>query len=589
MTRAGAAWLLSVVVGFAALAPATAAAKSPPSRGPSHINPAVQLDALSCASSGNCGAVGGYDDGLGNSQGLLATESHGKWKPAVEAQAPAGAAVAPFKLSDGGALVDISCPAPGQCAAVGRYVDSRRVDHGVLFSESRGRWSRGVRLRLPANAIAAPKPKSSAVDLLGLAGVSCSSVGNCVAVGSYETNAEVWEAMLVVERRGHWLRAVQAPLPTGAPIAGQNALLLSVTCSGSGQCTAAGAYVDAFGHQQSLLVSGTPGSWSAAPPPAAPSDANTDPNLTPSSIACANTGVCAAVGTYINPLQNSLGLLLSESGGQWSGGTGAMLPANAAPASTVGDQTVVLSSVACPQAGACTAVGWYYDNYENSQGLLVTENGSSWEPGAEITLPSDAVAGIEKQSAGLGWISCASVGNCLATGVYTDIGYNSQGLLLSEVNGSWQTGVESPLPTNAGTPQYAAVDQSDCTGAGDCAVIGQYTDHRGNVLGYMLSERGGVVGPATELTLPRATAAEARLSLQAILVPAERAARLTRIRSSHHFDYEYQAVEAGTVASNWFATVAGRRVLIATGGARAKGPGRVTLRMRLTIVAAAAC
>ncbi len=194
-------------------------------------------------------------------------------------------------------------------------------------------------------------------------------------------------------------------------------------------------------------------------------------------------------------MQNSLGLLLNESGGSWAGGTGAALPANAAPASTVGDQTVVLASVACPQAGTCTAVGWYFDNDENGQGLLVTQTGGVWQPGAEVTLPSNAVGGLEKQSAGLDWISCASPGNCLATGVYTDLGYNSQGLLLSEVNGVWQAGVESPLPRNASTVQYAAANQSDCTSVGVCTVIGQYNDTRGNVLGYVLSEAGGTWGP----------------------------------------------------------------------------------------------
>ena len=69
-----------------------------------------------------------------------------------------------------------------------------------------------------------------------------------------------------------------------------------------------------------------------------------------------------------------------------------------------------------------------------------------------------------------------AVGNCLATGVYTDAGYNSQGLLLSEVDGVWRTGLESPLPANAGDIQYAAASQSDCTGVGDCTVIGQYND-----------------------------------------------------------------------------------------------------------------
>jgi hypothetical protein len=577
MTRMPAVWLLSTVIGLAAMAPPAVAAKTP-----TQINPAVELQALSCASTGNCSAIGGYDDGLGDSQGLLVTESHGRWGQAVEAQAPAGAAVEPFKLSDGGGLVDISCPAAGDCAAVGRYTDSRRIDHGVLFSETRGRWSRGVQLRLPANAVTPTKPKSTAVDVLGIGGTSCSSVGNCVAVGGYETNAEVWDAMIIVERHGHWSRAIPAPLPAGAPVAGQNAVLLSITCNHAGQCSAAGAYVDAYGHQQSLLVSGSGASWSAAAPPTPPSDANSDPNIIPTSIACASSGECAAVGTYINPLQNSLGLLLNEAGGHWASGTGATLPADAAPASTVGDQTAVLASVACPQAGACTAVGWYFDNDENGQGLLVSESNSSWQPGIKVTLPSNAVGGLEKQSAGLDWISCASLGNCLATGVYTDIGYNSRGLLLSQSGGVWQTGVESPLPRNAGTVQYATANQSDCTAVGDCTVIGQYNNNRGDVLGYMLSEQGGVWGHATELALPPVNATEARLSLLAILTPEKRTAQLAQIRASRRFVYEYQAVEPGTATTSWYAAQGRKRMLIARGSVRVKGAGRVELKLHLT-------
>jgi hypothetical protein len=577
MTRKPATWLLSTVVWLAAVAPSAAVAKSKPN---TQVNPAVQLQSLSCASADDCSAVGTYDDGLGYSQGLLVNESAGSWQQAVQAEPPAGAASAPFRLANGGGIAGISCPAPGECTAVGRYIDSHRLDHGVFFSETHGHWNRGVPLLLPSNAIAPPKPKSGDVDVVGLSGVSCSAPGDCVAVGTYETNAEIWDPLIVVERDGRWTRAIEAPLPAGAPIAGQNAVLTTVTCSQIG-CTAAGVYVDPSGHQQMLAVSGSGDTWSAAPTPAAPGDANSDPNIIPSSIACAGPGTCAAVGTYINPLQNSLGLLLSETGGRWASATGATLPAGAAPAGTVGDQTVVLSSVACPQAGACTAVGWYFDNDENGQALLVTQAGGSWQPGTEVALPSNAVGGLEKQSAGLDWISCASVGNCLATGVYTDIGYNSQGLLLTESGGTWQTGLESPLPPNAASVQYAAADQSDCTAAGTCAVIGQYNDQRGNVLAYVLSERDGTWGHASELRLPPVSTTEARLSLAAILIP-QRRPRLTQVRVAHHIYYAYQAVEAGTATSAWYASVHGRRVRIASGSVRVERPSRYTLELSLT-------
>jgi hypothetical protein len=576
MTRSPAAWLLSIiVVGLAALAPTASAAQ---------INPAVQLTALSCASTGNCTAVGTYDDGLAESQALLVTETNGMWQQAVKAQPPVDAALGPFKASNGGGLADVSCPSAGDCVAVGRYTGSGNIDHAVLFAETHGRWARGTRVQLPANATRPTKPKSGVVDDLRLAAVSCSSVGDCVAVGNYETNAEVWEGLILTETDGHWSSPIEAPLPARAPIAGQDAVLLAVTCRATGACTAAGKYVDAAGHQQGLLISSSGGTWAAVPAPTPPNDANVDPSIVPSSLACADADDCAAVGTYINPLQNSLGLLFSETGGVWGDGTGATLPADAAPSGTVGDQTVVLASVACPQAGDCTAVGWYFDNDENGQGLLVDEDGGTWQPGVEVTLPANAVQGLEKQSAGLDSIACPAIGNCLATGVYTDGGYNSQGLLLSEVGGVWRTGLESPLPPNAGSIQYATADQSVCTGVGDCTVIGQYNDRRGDVLGYTISESNGSWLKPVEIALPSATISEVKLSLSLLLAPTGKQASLARVRRARGFVFEYPAVETGTAYAYWFARRNGHLVLIATGRLHARSAGVDQLKLKLTHV-----
>ncbi len=573
MIRSLAVCLLSAVVGLVALA-APAAGATP--------NPAVNLTALSCGSAHSCGAVGTYDDALGDTQGMLIAESQRGWGRAVQARLPSNASVDPLKTSNGGALVDVSCPAAGECVAIGRYTDTRAVDHGVRFTEHHGRWARGVAVRPPANAVHPRRTRSSVIDDVGLAAIDCSSVGNCVAVGNYESNAEVWEAMIVVEHNGRWGRAIEAPLPADAPIAGQDAVLLDVSCQTAGDCTASGYYVDSSGHQEGLLVSGGDTSWSAAPAPAAPSDARNDPNIAPSSVSCSAVGSCAAVGTYVNPLQNSLGLLFSESGGTWQEGTGATLPADAAPATTVGDQTVVLTSVSCPQAGMCEAVGWYFDNDENGQGLIVDQQNGTWQPGNEMKLPANAVTGLEKQSAGLDWVSCPSLGNCLATGVYTDAGYNSQGLLLSEVNGTWQTAVESPLPHNAGNIEYAAADQSACTAVGECTVIGTYNDSHGDVLGYTVTEAGGSWGAADEVVLPPVNTTEVRLSLRALITPSGRDATLKQVRRAHGYVFDYTATEAGKAAVSWASSADGRHVLIGRGTLHVKAAGHYALKLHLT-------
>jgi hypothetical protein len=588
--RAGCLSILVVLAAGGLVAGPAAAARRP--RPAPSLPAGAQLLALSCPSSGNCAAIGSYYDGLGDSQALFVTQADGRWRTAVQARPPAGAAASPFKSSRGGGLVGIACPARGQCAAVGSYTAADAVDHGVLYQQRDGRWGQGVRLRLPADAVRTPQAHGGVADGVSLSAVACSSPGNCLAVGQYETKAEVLEPLIVRERDWRWLRGVQAPLPSDAPVKAQDAGLLTVSCAPSGACTAAGAYLNSLGHEVGLLVTGG-GHFTASPAAPAPSDASIDPRTIPSAIACPTPGVCTIVGTYLNPLENSLGLLLGESGGAWQSATGTALPSDAAPAGTFGDQNTVLSSVSCPQAGACSAVGWYYDNGENSQGLALDQSGGVWQPGTEVTLPANAIKGLQKQAAGLDWVSCWSPGNCLATGVYTTIALENEGLLVTQANGVWQPAVEAPLPRGAALSQSAATVSSDCTGPGDCSVIGDYLDRRGNLQGYMLTERAGGFGRPRALVLPPASATEARLSLAAILQPPGPAARLTQLRKTGTYTYTYEAVEPGSATSAWYSLLAGRRVLIAAGHVHAHAAGPVALVLRLTaagrtLIAAAA-
>jgi hypothetical protein len=248
----------------------------------------------------------------------------------------------------------------------------------------------------------------------------------------------------------------------------------------------------------------------------------------------------------------------------------------------VGDQTAVLSSVSCRQTGDCTAVGWYFDNDENGQGLLVSEQNGVWQPGSQAALPANAVGGLEKQSAGLDSVSCASVGNCLATGEYTDLGYNSQGLLLSESGGVWQTALEAPLPPHASNQQTAATNQSDCTAVGYCAVIGEYNDTRGRLLGYTISESGGSFGRPAAVSVPGATSAELKLSLDAILSPYGKDSALEGIRKARGFQFNYVAPAAGSATLAWYATQAGKPVLAGSGQVSVPTAGGTTLKLKLT-------
>ena len=131
---------------------------------------------------------------------------------------------------------------------------------------------------------------------------------------------------------------------------------------------------------------------------------------------------------YVDNPRRTQGFLLDQSGGAWASGSEAALPANA-DSSTPAD----LTSVSCPSAGNCVAVGWYFDGTERSQGLLLTETGGTWATGVEASVPT--YPDITNPDVTLTAVSCPSVGNCSAVGTFAN-NLGIDGLLIN-----------SPAPT----------------------------------------------------------------------------------------------------------------------------------------------
>jgi hypothetical protein len=79
---------------------------------------------VSCASAGNCAAVGGYADSHGRRQGFVASERHGAWHRAIKVPG-LGA------LNTGGdaGVRSVSCASPWTCAAGGYYAKRTRHLH----------------------------------------------------------------------------------------------------------------------------------------------------------------------------------------------------------------------------------------------------------------------------------------------------------------------------------------------------------------------------------------------------------------------------------------------------------------------------
>jgi hypothetical protein len=255
------------------------------------------VNSVSCASAGNCTAVGSYADSSRNLQGLLLTRTAGTWK-ATKAPLPAGAAADPDASAN-----SVSCASAGNCTAVGSYADSSGNLQGLLLTQTAGTW-KAAKAPLPAGAAAHP--------FIMLSSVSCASAGNCTAVSRYTDSSGNQQGLLLTQTAGTW-KATKAPLPAGAA-ANPAVTLSSVSCASAGNCTAVGSYTGSSGNQQGLLLTQTPGTWKAAKAPL-PTGAAADPFADLSSVSCASPGNCTAGGNYADSSGNRQGLLVTRTSG----------------------------------------------------------------------------------------------------------------------------------------------------------------------------------------------------------------------------------------------------------------------------------
>ncbi len=460
-------------------------------------NPGIEGLAVSCASAGNCTAVGSYFDSSGHLQGVLLSETSGKWGVGVEPSLPANAGT-----NSSASVYRVSCASTGNCTAVGGYTDSSGHSQGLLLTETSGTWAAGVEASLPANAGTNPN--------VSLDSVSCASAGNCTAVGnyndSYDSSTVQDQGLLLTETSGTWATGVDASPPAGAGTA-QYVVVQDVSCASAGNCTAVGLYEDSAFNRHGLLWSETSGTWAAGVEASLPANAGTNSNAGLADVSCASAGNCAAVGSYGDSSGHEQGLLLTETWGTWATGVEASLPANAGtnPFASPG-------SVSCASAGNCTAVGEYEDSSGHQQGLLWTETSGTWATGVEAPLPANAdTNGL----ANVASVSCASAGNCTAVGEYEDSSGHEQGLLWTETSGTWATGVKASLPANAGTNPNVVLASVSCASAGNCTAVGGYVDSSGHYQGLLL----GTAASALAL-IGRPTSSDARVTDKLICAPS---------------------------------------------------------------------
>jgi hypothetical protein len=425
--------------------------------------PSGFLPALSCPSSGNCGAGGAYEDSAANTEGLVLNEVKGTWKKAVRLIAPTGASSDPLLTVD-----SISCGSNSNCVATGNYADKAGDSLSFVATEVRGVWAKSREIKLPSNALGTGQVSE-------IHSISCTSAGNCGAIGVYKDNTSpigLTQAFVVSEVHGVWSKSSEVTLPVDANV-DPFTTLNQITCASTGNCVAAGSYIDTQDTTHALVVNEVRGTWLVGQSVTLPGDANAYPVAALSEVTCAAVNNCTGLGTYVNTADDVVGLTVTELRGVWQRAVAIVMPTGAA--TNPSTFFYGFGGLSCPSIGNCSAGGQFLGGASANayEGFFVNEVHGTWQQAVQLGLPSGAQSA--GRNGGVVAVSCRSAGNCSAGAAYIDAAGNYQALVVNEVSSHWLTGTKISLPTG-GT--QVGVDGGVyglvCHAKGPCTATGSY-------------------------------------------------------------------------------------------------------------------
>jgi len=372
---------------------------------------------VSCAAPGECAASGFYKDAVG-AQGFVVTQTGGVWGDAEPVPG-----LKALNVGNNAWTEEVSCAAPGECAASGFYKEDNDKVQGFVVTQTDRVW--GV-------AQLVPGLKALNVGDEAYAGsVSCAAPGECSATGTYKDGNDGAQGFVVTQTGGVW--GVAEPVPGLEDLnVGDEAYAGQVSCAAPGECSASGFYKDADGYQ-GYVVTQTDRVWGVAKPVPGLKALNVVEQIYPSfgSVSCAAPGECVATGTY-KDADGYQGYVVTQTGGLW----GVAKPVPGLKALNVVEQIYPsFGQVSCAAPGECVATGTYTDA-DGNQGYVVTQTGGVWGVAEPVSgLKALNVGNDVGANAFAGSVSCAAPGACYATGSYTDADGHQQGFVVDVLSG----------------------------------------------------------------------------------------------------------------------------------------------------------
>ncbi len=431
------------------------------------------LPALSCPSAGNCSAGGAYNDNAGNVEGLVLSEVKGVWKAPVRLVPPPAASKNPSLT-----INSLSCATAGNCAAVGSFADTHSNGQSFVANEVRGVWKRAQEVTLPGAPATNQNSEVHSVD--------CWSPGNCSAIGSYLDATQPTghaQGLEVNEVRGKWGRARETVMPANANIDPYVAIN-QVACTHAGNCLAVGSYISNDNATEGLLITEVNGAWKSATAAVLPGNANAYPGAALSEVTCVSTMNCTALGTYTNVAGGVEGMTVSETHAVWARAVAMTMPSGAAPnphAFFYG-----YGGLSCPSIGNCSAGGQYLVGTSTYQGFFINEVNGVWQAATQMALPAGAL--MAGKNGGVVAVSCRSAGYCSAGAAYFDGASTYQALVVNEVAGQWRSGQKITLPNGNNTVGVdGGVYGLICHATGPCTATGSYLKTLTNYAGFTVT------------------------------------------------------------------------------------------------------
>ncbi len=364
--------LLCTSVGWAALGSCASAASwsaepTPLPRGAS----ASVLSGVSCTAGSDCTAVGHFNNRAGAGAPLAERWDGTRWSIEPTAK-PAGARAS--------LLFEVSCPSRAACVAVGSMTGRTGATVPLAERSSRGRWS----------MLRTSPPAGNAVSYL--AGVSCASARNCVAVG-YAGNAAGTAGAPLAERwNGRSWVPQRPPRPTGATVA----FLSGISCTSPTACVAVGFSVggDRIGRPLAERWDGRHWAIERTPSPRAATEVQL------AGVSCVARGPCVAAGFF--GIVTGIEVMLAEqrSAARWT------IQRTLYPA---GARGVQFAGVSCPASASCAAVGSFENEAGLDDALVERWDGTGWRIQA-VPVPDGTV------SNSLAGVSCSAARECTAVG-----------------------------------------------------------------------------------------------------------------------------------------------------------------------------